>query len=404
VFNYDETRVTQTGGKLVVKRIEERKKARSNASTTRKATFIRLLTFVSAAGDVFMSVFVITTNLATVMLSPSTGAYTWPPGHPGAAGLAFSAGQRPVTSIGSLVGAVVDTFVAEWEVRNPGVPAILFDDQLGVYRHPDVAERALDKAAYLCFLPKNTSHVIQPLDEAPSASVESFVAAAAQHGAIDGVLSNEGTANVLLHAAFTAEARAFSRASIVGAFRRCGLWPFVPGRMISQVADAFGMGHSDKSTRGFAATAAADVIQKASSRAKIAKTRSSMGSAVVQRSVLHATDALLKQSRDNAANKASEDAVKAAKAVIRAHKKLKRVDDAEAAAAARIANLCKVCRCRTGRGGKGWAGCHCGSFWACPACTNTAQSTSVLKGHLEECRGTDSDECSSEGTVGSEEA
>ena len=296
----------------------------------------------------------------------------------------------------------MDKFDAEWEVRNPGVPSILFGDQLGVHRQPDVVERALEKAVYLFYLPKNTSHVTQPLDEAPFANFKSIVAAGAEQGATDGMLSSEGTRNVLLHAAFTAEARAFSRASIVGAFRRCGLWPFVPELMISQVADALGMGHSDESTRGLTTAAAAYVIQEASSRAKDAEDRSATGSAVIERSVLHAPDALLEQSRDNAANKASEDAVKAAKAVIRAHKKLKRVEDAEAAAAARIANLCKVCRGRTRCGGKGWTGCHCGSFWVCPACTNTVESTSVMEGHLEECPGTDSDECSSEGTVGSE--
>jgi len=62
VFNYDETRVTQTGGNLVAKRIEARGKARSNASTTRKAPVASLLTFVSASGDVFMSVYVMKSN------------------------------------------------------------------------------------------------------------------------------------------------------------------------------------------------------------------------------------------------------------------------------------------------------------------------------------------------------
>ena len=403
VFNYDETRVTQTGGKLVVKRIEARGKARSNASTTRKATVASLLTFVSASGDVFMSIYVMKAKFGDsdavpvdfcLHEAPRSSRRCWP---------RFYCWSKTGYLDGELFGAVMDKFVAEWEVRNPGVPAILFGDQLGVHRQPDVVERALEKAVYLFYLPKNTSHVTQPLDEAPFANFKSLVAAGAEQGAIDGMLSNEGTRNVLLHAAFTAEARAFSRASIVGAFRRCGLWPFVPERMIAQVADALGMGHSDESTRGLATAAAADVIQEASSRAKAAKNRSATGSAVVQRSVLHAPDALLEQSRDNAANKASADAVKAAKAVIRAHKKLKRVEDAEAAAAARIANLCKVCRGRTRRGGKGWTGCHCGSFWVCPACTNTVESTSVMEGHLEECPGTDSDECSSEGTVGSEE-
>jgi len=44
----------------------------------------------------------------------------------------------------------------------------------------------------------------------------------------------------------------------------------------------------------------------------------SAGSAVVERNVIHAADALLQQSRDRAAKKAVEDAVKAARAVLRA--------------------------------------------------------------------------------------
>jgi len=399
VFNYDETRVTQTDGMLVVKRMEARGKARSNASTTCKETAASLLTFVLASGDVFKSVYVIKAKFGDsdavpvdfcLHKAPRSSRRCWP---------RFYGWSKTGYLDGELFGAVMDNFVSEWEVCNPGVPAILFSDQLGVHRQPDVVERALEKAVYLWYLPKNTSHVTQPLDEAPVANFKSIVAAGAEQGAIDGMLSNEGTRNELLHAAFTAEARAFLRASIAGAFRRCGLWLFVPEPMIAQVADALGMGHSDQSTRGLAAAAAADVIQEASSRSKAAKNRSSTGSAVVQRSVLHAPDALLEQSRDNAANKASEDAVKAAKVVIRAHKKLKRVEDAEAAAAARIANLCKVCRGRTRRGGKGWTGSHCGSFWVCPACINTVESTSVMEGHLEECPGTDSDECSSEGKV-----
>jgi len=60
--------------------------------------------------------------------------------------------------------------------------------------------------------------------------------------------------------------------------------------MLSQVADALGLGHTDHTTRGVLSAAVADVIQKATSRAKAAKNRTSTGSTVVQRAVRHAPD------------------------------------------------------------------------------------------------------------------
>jgi len=200
--------------------------------------------------------------------------------------------------------AVVDRISEEWTTRYPGVHAILFGDQLGVHRRPDIVERALAMGIYLFFVPKNTSHITQPLDEAPFGTFQRLMATEAQQGVIDGMLRNEGTRVVLLEAAYTAESRTFTPGVIVGAFRRCGLWPFVPKRMLAQVADALGLGHTDESTRGVAAAAADNIIQEAAAREKSAKERTSTGSAVVERAVLHAPDALLQQNRDIAANKA----------------------------------------------------------------------------------------------------
>jgi len=298
---------------------------------------------------------------------------------------------------------VVDRFSEEWTTRYPGVHAILFGDQLGVHRRPDIVERALGKGVYLFSLPKNTSHITQPLDEAPFGTFQRLVATGAQQGVIDGMLSNEGTRNALLEAAYTAQRRAFTPGVILGAFRRCGLWPFVPKRMLAQVADALGLGHTDESTRGVAAAAAGDVIQEAAPRAKSAKKRTSTGSAVVERAVLHAPDALLQQSRDIAANKAVEDAVKAARGVIRAYKRAKSAQDASAAAAARVANLCRVCTTRTYRSGKGWGGCLCGTFRVCPGCVKTAPAAAAMGEHGKECPGEVSGGSDSEGSGESEE-
>ena len=310
VFNYDETRITHRGGKMAVKRVEASAKTRANAVATRKSTVASLLSFVSASGSVFMSVYVLKAKFGEASTAPvdfclhdapRTSRRCWP---------RFYCWTETGFFTGEAFEAVMAKFSDEWATRNPGIPSILFGDQLGVHRQPDIIERALGKGVYLFFLPRNTSHITQPLDEAPFGVFQRLVATGAQQGVIDGMLGDEGTRNALLEAAYAAESRAFLPNVIIGAFRRCGLWPFDPERMLSQVADALGLGHTDNSTRGVSSAAAADVIHEATSRAKAAKTRTSTGSSVVQRAVLHAPDALLEQSKEIAANKASDEAVK----------------------------------------------------------------------------------------------
>eukprot|EP00168_Porphyra_purpurea_P014505 TRINITY_DN4185_c0_g1_i1.p1 TRINITY_DN4185_c0_g1~~TRINITY_DN4185_c0_g1_i1.p1 ORF type:complete len:400 (-),score=16.56 TRINITY_DN4185_c0_g1_i1:389-1453(-) len=283
VFNYDETRISQRGGNLAVKRVKADGKDRANALLTQKSTVATLLSFISASGSVLLSVYVMKANFGEstsapvdfcLQDAPRTSRRCWPR-------------YYCWTETGYLNAepfqAVVGRFSEEWTTLNPGVPALFFGDQLGVHRRPDVVERALDNGVYLFFLPKNTSHITQPLDEAPFGTCQRLVATGTQQGVIDGMLRNEGTRNALLEAACTSQRRAFTPRVIIGAFRRCGLWPFAPQRMLAQVADALGVGHTNQSTRGVAAAAAGDVIKEAASRAKAAKKRTSMGSAVVER-------------------------------------------------------------------------------------------------------------------------
>jgi len=79
------------------------------------------------------------------------------------------------------------------------------------------------------------------------------------------MLGNKGTRNAHLVAAYAAEIRAFLPNVIKGAFRRCGLWPFHPERMLSKMADALGLGHTENTTRGVSSAAAADVIHETTS-------------------------------------------------------------------------------------------------------------------------------------------
>lgn len=396
VFNYDETRITQRGGKMVLKRAEAAEKSRANAVSTRKATVASLLTFVAASGSVFMSVNVFKSKSGggeaaeenfCLHAAPRVTRRSWPRYYC----------WTPTGYLNSEAFlAVVDTFAADWAVRNPGIPALLFGDQLGVHRAPDIVEGALAKNIYLFSLPKNTSHITQPLDEAPFGGFKRLVAAGSEHGAIDGILSNEGTRSTPLEAAYRAEVRSFTPSVIVGAFRRCGLWPFNSKLMVDQVASALGMGATDESPRGQASAAAADVIQEATQRAQAGKGRTMSGAAVVKQGVLHDPASLVAQSQAIAAQKEAEESAKAARAEARAHNRAANRARAAQAAVVRATNLCAACSARTWRGGKAWLGCVCERLWICPGCNGSIQAGSVMDQHVKECAGSRKDESSSD--------
>jgi len=324
VFNYDETRITHRGGKMAVKRVEASDKTQANAVASRESTVASLLSFVSASGSVFMSVYVLKAKFGEASTAPvnfclhdapRTSRRCWP---------RFYCWKETEYLTGEAFEAVMAKFSDEWATRNPGIPSILFGDQLGVHRHPDVIERALGKGVYLFFLTRNTSHITKALHEAPFGVFQRLVAMGAQHGVIDKMLGDGGTRNAIVEVSYAAESRAFLPNVIIGAFRRCGLWPFDPERMLSQMTEFLGLGHTDVTIRGVSSAAAADVIHEATSRSKASKNWTSTGSTVVQRAVLHAPDALLEQNKEIAENKACDQAVKAARAIARAHKRVKK--------------------------------------------------------------------------------
>eukprot|EP00170_Pyropia_yezoensis_P003532 contig_14748_g3542 len=113
--------------------------------------------------------------------------------------------------------------VADGFHRNyPGLEALLFGDQLAAHRRADFAKFALGLGLFLFSLSKNTSHITQPLDEAPFGSLQADRVRRNEAAVMDGMLTNTGSKDALMLAAYEAERRAFSRPVMFGAFRRRG--------------------------------------------------------------------------------------------------------------------------------------------------------------------------------------
>lgn len=127
---------------------------------------------------------------------------------------------------------------------------------------------------------------------------------------MDGMLTNSGSGDALMLAAYEAERRAFSQPVIVGAFRRRDLWPFNPKELQAFVRANLGLVQMGQTVADAVSHAASEVIQAAQERVDEAQTRSTRGKTVVQRVVVHSTYLLLEKHREMEAEATKEVASK----------------------------------------------------------------------------------------------
>lgn len=241
VFNFDETRVVQKGGNVSLSRVEAAGKLTANVRSTRHNTVASLLTFACADGGVLLSVYIFKGQFGegdeapiifAMEKSPSTTWGTW---------LRFYCWNDTGYFDIDTFKAVTSKAAEVWHERCPGIPALLFGDQLAAHRRADVVEYALELGLYLFSLPKNTSHSTQPLDKAPFGALQAVTRRNHEAAVMEGMLTDANTRDALLMAAYAAERRAFTRPVIIGAFRRCGLWPFRPAVLQANVRANLGM-------------------------------------------------------------------------------------------------------------------------------------------------------------------
>lgn len=387
VFNYDETRVVQKGEKLVLRRIEAANKERANVRSTRHQTVASLLTFVAADGSVLLSIYILKASFEegeqatvdfTMERAPRVTRGTWP---------RYYCWNKSGYLDAEVFQAVLSKVAEEFHVKYPGLRALLFGDQLAAHRRADIVEFALGLDVFLFSLPKNTSHITQPLDEAPFGLLQADRVRRNESAIMDGMLTNSGSRDALMLAAYEAERRAFSRPVIVGAFRRRGVWPFQPKLMQANVRANLGLVEMGQTAADAARHAASEVIQAAQERVDEAQGRSSRGKAVVKRGVVHSPYLLLEKHREMEAEAAKEVAAKKARREEREQKKEDQERLLADKAEARERRRCRVCAGPVYRGGKKWLGCICGAFFMCPSCSKSLAAGLALGEHLKVCEG-----------------
>lgn len=388
VMNYDETRVVIKGGKMVVDLVVAAGKERANVASSRHGTVASLLSFVAADGSVFVSVYVLKSSFhdndsATVDFRlhpvPRSSRRAWP--------RFYCWTPTGYLNTGSF-GEVVRQVVAEWGVRNPGKPVLLFGDQLGAHMDPGLIEWALQHQAFSFFLPVNTSHFLQPLDAAPFAAFHRILRTLNEAAVMDGFLANESTRNCLLDCAYRAEVRAMTPQVIRGAFVRLGLWPFRKERVLARARENLGVPSDGPSVREQAAAAAADVIAAARERTAAVKSQARAGRAVVVQGKVHSPEALLALHKEREQEEHARAAARTRHRQARAARRVARQLDQEAAVAARVGRRCRQCQECAHRGGRGWSVCRCGQFRLCPRCRVGMVGAAMIAGHVSACPST----------------
>jgi hypothetical protein len=120
---------------------------------------------------------------------------------------------------------VIEKLATIWNRLHPGLLLTLLTDNLSFHRDPDTIEKALNNNIHMFFLPPNTSHFTQPLDDLLFAI---YKAELAKHGRklVQALYVTKEKLNamlVLTAVTIFAQHVAFSSDNIILAFERVGL-------------------------------------------------------------------------------------------------------------------------------------------------------------------------------------
>lgn len=125
---------------------------------------------------------------------------------------------------------IVLDFIEAKKLFSPGLDITLITDNLGVHQNADVAKIALDDGVRLVFLPPNTSHIFQPLDQEVFAIYKTVLDKQAQNISQSSALAGDSLSGTEIMSAASALAleAAMTQENIKAAFQSSFIWPWNP--------------------------------------------------------------------------------------------------------------------------------------------------------------------------------
>ncbi len=130
---------------------------------------------------------------------------------------------------------ILGKFAELWRARNGDLVATLLLDNLGIHHSFDPLLYAFNNFVRVQFLPPNTSHFLQPLDDLVFAIYKSQLALLATR--LANALRLRGmkaSAREIITAVSSSAVSAAFKQSVIGkSFANCNLWPFQPDKILA---------------------------------------------------------------------------------------------------------------------------------------------------------------------------
>lgn len=224
VMNFDETTFEYSPGKCYV--VTKRGTEQNNVAHTKNMTRCSAMVFARANGQNFFSV------LITQKRSDEADGFF----DPAQAGLDFP--YVPMTydirfyrnESGKIAQidfhAILEAFADFWNSMHPGLVLWLFADQASCHVNPFTTVELYKKKIHLNFFPSDTSHFLQPMDNAPFAQLKDGFRTLFQEGGRS-LTFRGGQANRWWNTtAIKALDLYLPKTAIIAGFRNTGIFPF----------------------------------------------------------------------------------------------------------------------------------------------------------------------------------
>jgi hypothetical protein len=133
-----------------------------------------------------------------------------------------------------LWGTVLTTLADHLNMFRRDLPVLILADQPNCHVNVDVLESLIEQDIFVLFFPHNSSHILQPLDDAPFARFKEEYRNFIHRKSIGAILQST---NPKPTGSFIddAEHQSFHRETIIAGFSKRGLWPFDKEKVRSNV-------------------------------------------------------------------------------------------------------------------------------------------------------------------------
>lgn len=418
IINYDETRIVVNDNSTIqVKRCVVKEKSKPQLSVNVKGTHCRsFLPFVSADGNLIASYLIIRSkfddagksvvNIVLPAMFSRTRQGFPPP-------VLFFNDTGYLN--GEIFSQVMEDFCKTWITLHPGLQCAIIGDNLSIHKDLKVIKEMYQKGLHMTFLPAETTHWSQPLDNLLFARFKQEVSKILQKISWLQSFTSDDLFS-LLDIVQTAAKRAFTPKTIMKAFSNTGLYPLDAAKIeeLAALNHAPSLGRYEPSKRDdyLVEKVVAGVekcfkevkkdIQTTSEKLKpvrvpVKKNLMYLAEDIIEENERKKVDEETrrkekesekeKKKEDRKRKREEEERRKQLNLEERQKKRAKRAEELEKRAKEKERHTCKAGCLKTCRIGADWVGCDfCDDFWVCPVCFEDKKVQKQVKQHERLCK------------------